>query len=147
MGSQKKLDKWDKSIFKKINDYIFYYQAFIVVFGVLGLLGYGLYMLIMYIRSKTENYVSNTICTMTLNDIDPNLVNAYMKFDNRRVPAGYCKDATLKIVVNTCAVDANGVPSSNCNPNAHIVSSDQTPIPYTSTNVSFDEMTRFFGLE
>ena len=136
-----------QSSFYKFLRFAEYVQGTISFICVLVLLGYGLYRLIMYIRSKTENYVGNTICTMTLNDIDPNLVDAYMKFDNRRIPAGYCKDATLKMVVNTCAVDANGVPSYNCNPNANVVSSDQTPIPYTSTNVSFDEMTRFFGLE
>ena len=139
--------KSEISTFKKIDNYIFYFQSFIAVFCVLLLLGYGLYSLIMYIRRKTENYKDNHICTMTLYDIDPNLVNAYMNFDNKRIPAGYCKNATLKMVVNTCAVDENGVQLPNCNPSANVVSSDKTPIPYTSTNVSFDEITRFFGID
>ena len=138
--------KQKKTIAGKINNYIFYVQGFIATVCVLALIGYGLYLLIMYIRSKTEKYDDYFTCTMTLNDIDPNLVSEYMKYDNKHIPYGSCKNAKLKMVVNTCAVDENGVQSPNCKPNANVASSVGTPINYSSTNVSFEEITKFFGV-
>ena len=130
----------------KINNFFFHIQGFMAVFTVLVLIGYGLYLIIMYIRSKTENYNDNFICTMTFNDINPNLVNEYMKYDNKNIPYGPCKNAKLKMVVNTCAVDENGVQSPNCKPNANVSSSVGTPITYSSSDVSFGEITKFFGV-
>ena len=136
--------KQKKTIASKINNYIFYVQGFIATVCVLALIGYGLYLLIMYIRSKTEKYDDYFTCTMTLNDINPNLVNEYMKYDNKHIPYGICKNATLKMVVNTCP-DVDGVQSPNCKPNADVVSSNGVPINYIS-NVSFDGITSFFGV-
>ena len=138
--------KQKKTIVGKINNYIFYVQGFIATVCVLTLIGYGLYLLIMYIRSKTEKYDDDFICTMTLNDINPNIVNEYMKYDNKRIPYGICKNATLKMVVNTCP-DVDGVQSPDCNSTANVVSSNKTPINYSTSNVSFGEITRFFGIK
>jgi hypothetical protein len=134
------------STLRKINNYSDIIQGIIATLCILVLIGYGLYLLIIYIRSKTENYDDYFTCTMTLNDIDPNLVNEYMKYDNKHIPYGPCKNAKLKMVVNTCAVDENGVQSPNCKPNANVISSVGTPINYSSTNVSFEEITKFFGV-
>ena len=138
--------KQNKIIFGKIGDFIFYVQGFIATVCVLALIGYGLYLLIMYIRSKTEKYNNDFTCTMTFNDINPNLVNEYMKYDNKRITNGICKNGTLKMVVNTCA-DIDGVQSPNCKPNVSVLSSKGYPISnYSNTNVSFEEITKFFGV-
>ena len=135
-----------KTTFGKIRDFTFAIDGIIMALCILVLIGYGLYVLIMYIRSKTEKYKDYFTCTMTLNDIDPKLVSEYMKYDNKHIPYGPCKNGTLKMVVNTCAVDENGVQSPNCKPNANVVSSEGNPITYSSTNVSFEEITKFFGV-
>jgi hypothetical protein len=133
-----------RSTLVKLGKYGFIYEAIIATFCILVLICYGLYLLIMYIRNKTEKYDDYFTCTMTLNDINPNLVNEYMKYDNKHVPYGICKNATLKMVVNTCP-DVDGVQSPNCKPTADVVSSNGVPINYIS-NVSFDGITSFFGV-
>ncbi len=138
--------KQKKTTLGKIIDFTYAIDGIIIALCILVFIGYGLYLLIMYIRSKTEKYDDYFTCTMTLNDIDPNLVSEYMKYDNKHIPYGSCKNAKLKMVVNTCAVDENGVQSPNCKPNANVASSVGTPINYSSTNVSFEEITKFFGV-
>jgi hypothetical protein len=138
--------KQKKTTLGKIIDFTYAIDGIIIALCILVLIGYGLYLLIMYIRSKTENYADYFTCTMTLNDIDPKLVSEYMKYDNKSIPNGSCKNATLKIVVNTCAVDENGVQSPNCKANANVVSSKGNPISYSPTGTTFEDITKFFGV-
>ena len=129
-----------KRIFVKFN-------LIYIVFLFVGFIGYSIYLLIQYIKQKVENYDSYYTCTMTLNDIDPMNVNQYMKYDNKQVPCGDCMNGTLKVVVNPCADDENGVQMQNCKPNVNIVSSNKKPIHYSESDVSFDKLDRFFCLK
>jgi hypothetical protein len=144
--SSKKINKHNNTIFLLAqSETIITVILLLIIF--VGFIGFGIYLLIVYIKKKVENYDSYYTCTMTLNDIDPMNVNQYMKYDNKHIPCGDCKDATLKVVVNTCAVDDDGVQSPNCKPNLNVVSSIPKPIDFSGSDVSFDNINRFFCLD
>ena len=100
---------------------------------------------IYYIKNKKEPFDFFT-CTMTLNNIDPKFKNNYLKFDNQHVSCGPCKDATLKLNINTCPVDENGSTISNCKQSGSIKSSFGNPIVFTY-DVTPDNMGNFFCID
>ena len=105
------------------------------------------------INSKINKINNNTYepfdyynCTLNLKDIDTKVIDEYMKFDNRHVACGPCKNATLKMNILPCATNENGSQSPNCNQNASIVSSDGRPITFTSF-VTLKNVKDFFCFE
>ena len=70
-------------------------------------------------------------CTMTLDNISPQFVNTYSKFNNQHISCGDCTNATLKMVINPCPIDKNGIPDANCKQKASITSSLGNPIVFT----------------
>ena len=88
------------------------------------------FIYIQYIKyNNNEKYNLDTflntefskICTMTLNDIDRKNVDEYNSFNNREIKCGdKCNSGILKLNINTCATDENGVSVPNCFPNANI---------------------------
>jgi len=100
---------------------------------------------IYYIKNNKEPFDFFT-CTMTLNNIDPKFKDNYLKFDNQHVSCGPCKDATLKLNINTCPVDENGSTISNCRQTGSITSSFGNPIVYTY-DVTPDNISNFFCID
>jgi len=85
-------------------------------------------------------------CTMNLKDIDPMFVDEYMKYDNRHVACGPCKNSTLKINVIPCSTNDIGTPSNDCKQNANIISSLGNPITYPSF-INPENIKNFFCLD
>ena len=145
--SKKKSNKSDIFFIFAQLDTVFILIAFVFILILFVLfIGYSFYLLIKYIIKKIENYDDYYTCTMTLNDIDPMNVNQYMKYNNKYIPCGDCKGATLKAIVNTCAIGEDGVQSPNCKPNVNVVSSIPKPIDFADSNVAFDKIDSFFCL-
>ena len=135
-----------QSSFYKFLRFAEYVQGTISFICVLVLLGYGLYRLIMYIRSKTEHFIEFFKCTITLNDIDPKLVDEYMKYNDKRIPDGKCKFGRSEIIINTCPVDANGIVLQSCKKSGSIKSSIDNPSLTLPTDISPDSIKQFFHL-
>jgi len=100
---------------------------------------------IYYIINKKEPFDFFT-CTMTLNNIDPKFKDNYLKFNNRHVSCGPCKDATLKVNINTCPVDENGSTLPYCKQTGSITSSFGNPIVFTY-DVTPDSLGNFFCID
>ena len=108
-------------------------------------------VLLYYIKNNKNNKNNKEpfdffTCTMTLNNIDPKFKDNFLKFDNKHVSCGLCKDATLKLNINTCPVDENGSTISNCKQTGSIVSSFGNPIVFTY-DVTTDNMSKFFCID
>jgi len=100
---------------------------------------------IYYIKNKKEPFDFFT-CNMTLNNIDPKFKDNYLKFDNQHVSCGPCKNATLKVNINTCPLDENGSTVSYCKQTGTITSSFGNPIVFTY-DVTPDNMANFFCID
>ena len=105
---------------------------------------------ILFISYYTNNkYVIETEpfdyfnCTMTLDNINPRFINNYLQFNNKHISCGTCTNATLKMVVNPCPQDENGVPDPNCKQNASIESSLGNPVVFTY-DVTPKNISKFF---
>ena len=100
----------------------------IIIFILLLILAYFIY--IQYIKynnyekdnvDKFLNTEFSKICTMTLNDIDNRNLDEYNSFNNKEIKCGdKCSGGILKLDINTCATDENGVSVPNCFPSANI---------------------------
>jgi len=105
-----------------------------------------LILFIYFIVKKDEPFGFFT-CTMTLNDINPKFKSEYLsKFNNKHVSCGPCKNATLKIKINTCPVDEYGSPSLKCNKEGFIKSSFGNPILF-KYDISTENMSKFFCID
>jgi hypothetical protein len=85
-------------------------------------------------------------CTMNIDNIDPKFKDNYLKYDNQHVSCGPCKDATLKININTCPVDEYGSTLPNCQQKGSITSSFGNPIIFTY-DVTPENMSKFFCID
>jgi hypothetical protein len=86
-------------------------------------------------------------CSMTLNNINPKFKNEYLKFDNKHVSCGPCKNATLSVDVNTCPVDEYGSSSpSSCKPEGYVISSFGNPIIF-NYDITSDNMKKFYCID
>ena len=86
-------------------------------------------------------------CTLNLENIDPKFLKNYMKFDNKSIKCGPCKDATLKLNISTCPTDQNGSSISNCKQTSSIVSSQGNPIKKFPYEISISQMNKYFCIE
>jgi hypothetical protein len=104
-------------------------------------------MCIIYNKFNKEHYANTDYfdCYIKLVDINPQLVEQYMKFNNRHVSKGNCTDATLHVTIDPCPTDTNGIPSTSCMESATLTSSKGNPLEFTY-KVSPENMTKFFGI-
>ena len=107
----------------KINKNHYFMLLFIIIF----------ILLIMYYSNNknTTDPFDFFTCTLNLENINPQFKDNYLKYNNKHVSCGPCTDATLKVNVNTCPLDENGIPLTTCKQNAKIVSSFGNPILFT----------------
>ena len=105
---------------------------------------------ILFISYYTNNkYIIDTepfdyfSCTMTLDNISPNFIKNYLKYNNQHISCGTCANASLKMVVNPCPQDENGVPDPNCKQKASIESSLGNPVVFTF-DITPKNISRFF---
>ena len=84
-------------------------------------------------------------CYLKLTDINPQFVNAYMKYDNKHVSNGICENARLHVVVEPCPTDSNGIPSDKCRETAVLKSSKGNPVefPYSLSPMNAG---KYFGI-
>ena len=80
---------------------------------------------------------------MNLENIHPNFKDNYLKFHNKHVSCGPCRNATLKMNVNTCQLDENGSPLPNCKQKGRVTSSFGNPIVFTNA-ITLDGISNFF---
>ena len=107
-------------------------------------------------NNKNKNTYNNFIdydnsgdyfdCYLTLTNISPQFVNTYMKFNNKHISNGPCKNAKLHVDAQPSPTDINGSALKNNNLEyAILTSSKGNPIvfPYkiTPQNIS-----TFFGI-
>ena len=74
-------------------------------------------------QTPIESFRDWFTCTMTLQDVDPKIVDEYMKYDNQHIKCGQCKNAKLRLNINTCPTNINGSSTPNCVQTASIQSS------------------------
>ena len=98
-----------------------------------------------FIINKKEPFDFFT-CTMNLENIDPKFKDNFLKFNNRHVSCGPCKNATLKVNVNTCPVNQYGSPLSSCKQSGNITNSFNTPIVF-KYDITPDSMNKFFCID
>ena len=104
-------------------------HSIIVLFIVIFILFITYYINNRYIIKKEPfDYFT---CTMTLDNVSPQFVNTYSKFNNQHISCGTCANATLKMVVNPCPQGPNGIPDPNCKQKASIESSLGNPVVFT----------------
>jgi len=118
---------------------IFFFIKYLIILILLILFSY-------FILKKNEPFDFFT-CTMTLNDINNKFKNEYLtKFDNKHVSCGPCKNATLKLNINTCPIDEYGSPSLKCIQEGFIKSSFGNPILF-KYDISSENMSKFFCID
>jgi hypothetical protein len=122
------------------NNYLIYSIIFIICFTILIIVMYN-----MNKNIKNEPFDFFT-CTMNIDNIDPKFKDNYLKYDNQHVSCGPCKDATLKININTCPVDEYGSTLPNCQQKGSITSSFGNPIIFTY-DVTPENMSKFFCID
>jgi hypothetical protein len=106
-----------------------------------------LIILLSYFILKKDEPFDFFTCSMTLNNINPKFKDEYLsKFNNKHVSCGPCKNATLKLNVNTCPTDEYGSPSLKCNQEGFIKSSFGNPILF-KYDISTENMSRFFCID
>jgi hypothetical protein len=124
------------------NNNIFLFIKYLLVLIILILLILFTY----FIVKKNEPFDFFT-CSMTLNDINHKFKNEYLtKFNNKHVSCGPCKNATLKLNINTCPIDEYGSPSSKCKQEGFIKSSFGNPILF-KYDISSENMSKFFCID
>lgn len=82
-------------------------------------------------QTPIESFRDWFTCTMSLQDVDPKIVDEYMKYDNQHIKCGQCKNAKLRLNIKTCPTNINGSSTPNCVQTASIQSSlgDNIPFP------------------
>ena len=105
-------------------------------------------LLIMY-YAKNKNTIDTFDffnCTLNLENINPQFANNYLKYNNKSVTCGPCANATLKVNVNTCPLDDNGIPLTSCKQKATVTSSYGNPIIFKYDITPFN-VSKFFCIE
>ena len=82
-------------------------------------------------NNKKDKFMNDYFdCYLKLTDINPQFVNAYMKYDNKHVSNGICENARLHVVVEPCPTDSNGIPSDKCRETVVLKSSKGNPVEF-----------------
>jgi hypothetical protein len=115
-------------------------HSIIILFIVIFILFISYYINNKYTIKKEPFYFT---CTMTLDNMNPQFINTYTKFHNQHVSCGDCTNATLKMVVNPCPQDENGIPDPHCKQKASITSSSGNPIVFTY-DITPKNISKFF---
>jgi hypothetical protein len=120
----------------KINKNHFFMLLFIIIF---------ILVIIYYAKNKIDSIDPFAFfnCTLNLENVTPQFKQNYLKFNNKNVMCGPCEGATLKVNVNTCSLDENGVPLPYCKENAKVVSSFGNPIIF-KYDVTPQNISKFF---
>ena len=85
-------------------------------------------------------------CYLKLVDVNPKLVNEYMKYDRQYITNGNCKNAILHMTVEPCPTDKNGSPlTAQCSETALLTSSKGNPQRFTYA-ISPQNISKFFGI-
>lgn len=133
------------------NTFILIILITIIILIIICILAYpknNTFKIIPNIISETkENYYDYDYfdCYLKLSDINPQFVNAYMKYNDRHVSNGVCTNARLHITVEPCPTDINGIPSNNCRESAVLTSSKGNPIEFPYS-ISPMNVGKYFGL-
>jgi hypothetical protein len=115
-------------------------HSIIILFIVIFILFISYYINYKYTIKKEPFYFT---CTMTLDNVSPQMVNNYLKFNNQQISCSDCTNGTLKMVVNPCPQDENGVPDSSCKQKATIETSSGNPVVFTY-DITPKNISRFF---
>lgn len=101
--------------------------------------------IIIFNRKIHSTFTDYFDCYLKLSDINPQLINAYMKYDNKHVANGKCENARLHISITPCPTDENGVPSDKCHEGVNLISSKGNPLvfPY---DISPGNVGKYFGI-
>lgn len=91
----------------------------------------------------TESFSPYYTCYMKMYDIDPRFVNNYMKFNNKHVKCGVCQDSILKLQIEPCPTNINGIPNESCDQYAKLFSSKGLELQYTK-KISPGDLSNFF---
>lgn len=97
-------------------------------------------------NNKKDKFMNDYFdCYLKLTDINPQFVNAYMKYDNKHVSNGICENARLHVVVEPCPTDSNGIPSDKCRETVVLKSSKGNPVefPYSLNPMNVG---KYFGI-
>ena len=97
-------------------------------------------------NNKKDKFMNDYFdCYLKLTDINPQFVNAYMKYDNKHVSNGICENARLHVVVEPCPTDSNGIPSDKCRETVVLKSSKGNPVefPYSLSPMNVG---KYFGI-
>lgn len=94
------------------------------------------------VYGKGDSFMDYFDCYLKIVDVNPQLVNAYKKYDDKHVSTGKCENARLHVVVEPCT-DSNAV---NCKETATLISSKGNTIdfPYNITPMT---VSSFFGIK
>jgi len=86
-------------------------------------------------------------CYLKLLDVNPKLVNEYMKYDKQYITNGNCKNATLHMTVEPCPTNTNGAPlTAQCSETAILTSSKGNPQMFTYS-ITPQNISKFFGIK
>ena len=118
------------------------YYYFFNIIVVLIIISVIISIIILLNKKHIDNFNYFT-CSMTLNDINPKFKDDYLKFHNRTGKCGDCKNAIIKLDVNTCPVNEYGSPSPYCKASGFIESSLGNPITF-KYDISPQNMKKFF---
>jgi hypothetical protein len=69
-------------------------------------------------------------CYVNLSDIDPKMVSTYMNIDNKIAKCGPCENALVRMQVEPCPTDNNGIVNTKCSSQIQIYSSQDMPIGF-----------------
>lgn len=97
-------------------------------------------------NNKKDKFMNDYFdCYLKLIDINPQYVNAYMKYDDKHVSTGVCENARLHVVVEPCPTDSNGIPSDKCKETVVLKSSKGNPVefPYSLSPMNVG---KYFGI-
>jgi len=114
----------------------------ILFFSIIMLICIVIYVL----KTPKDGFMNNYFdCYLKLTDINPQVINAYMKYDDKHVSSGVCENARLHVVVEPCPTDSNGIPSDKCRETVVLTSSKGNPVefPYSLSPMNVG---KYFGI-
>ena len=127
----------------QINKSIYANKQYIILFlSIITLICFVIYIF----KTPRDSFMNDYFdCYLKLTDINPQFVNAYMKYDNKHVSNGLCENARLHVVVEPCPTDSNGIPSDKCRETVVLKSSKGNPIefPYSLSPMNVG---KYFGI-
>ena len=69
-------------------------------------------------------------CYVNMSDIDPLIIPTYMELDNKISKCGPCENALVRVQIDPCPTDINGIVNSKCSSQIRIYSSQDMPIQF-----------------